>query len=240
LRSQVEFLKAQVDLEKLIGHQAEHLKQFPHDDAFSKRRKAEICRLIELYSPSIVAKPIFRETASWSSSLWINVGEKTNQALGKIVIGKNSPVVVGTSVVGVIEYVGERRSRVRLITDATIVPSVRAIRDNQTFLAKGEIKGVREAFFRSKQAVLQGVGFNCDFEDEEGGSHDLRLGNIIKSGDLLITTGMDGVFPPGLRVAVVSKVHPLSEGATSYEIDAVPCVRNFDDLTFVAVLPPLE
>jgi len=296
LRDQLELLKAQVDLEKLVVEEAELLKYFAQDDAYAKRRKAEIFRLVDLYAPSIIGKVIFRETASWSSSFWINLGEKTNQTLGRILIAKNSPVVIGTSVLGIVEYVGQHRSRVRLITDSSIAPSVRILRGSEQtsviadqarkllvmlesydeiskehsikkeldqflknlnpvhenfYLAKGEMRGMRGPLFRSRHALLQGVGFNYDFEDDEGPSRDLRSGRpvhpttapetaLVKKGDVLVTTGMDGIFPAGLRVGQVVQVHPLREGASAYELDALPLIGNFDNISFVAVLPPLD
>lgn len=296
LHDQLELLKAQVDLEKLVVQEAELLKYFAQDDAYAKRRKAEIFRLVDLYAPSIIGKVIFREAASWSSSFWINLGEKTNQTLGRTLIAKNSPVVVGTSVLGIVEYVGQHRSRVRLITDASIAPSVRILRGSEQknlitdqarkllamlesydaiskdhpikkelnqflqnlhpdkenfYLAKGEMRGMRGPLFRSRHALLQGVGFNYDFEDDEGPSRDLRSGRpinqntadeiaLVKKGDVLVTTGMDGIFPAGLRVGQVTQVHPLREGASAYELDALPLIGNFDNISFVAVLPPLD
>lgn len=284
LLTQVELLKAQVDLEKLVGEEAELLKQFVKDDAYAKRRKAEIFRLIDLYTPAVIGKVIFRETASWSSSFWINLGEKTNQDLGKTVIAKNSPVVAGTSLLGIIEYVGEHRSRVRLITDASIVPSVRVLRGGQQkqvialqtkkllemlngceeisqdhslkkelqdfyqklnpsgvnfYLAKGELRGMRSPLFRSRHALLQGVGFNYDFDDEEGSAQDLKS-PLVHKGDILVTTGMDGIFPAGLRTGQVTKVFPLKEGASAYELDALSLIENFDDISYVTVLPPIN
>jgi cell shape-determining protein MreC len=296
LRNQLELLKAQVDLEKLAVEEAELLKYFAQDQAYAKRRKAEIFRLVDLYAPAIAGKVIFRESGSWNSSFWINLGETTNQTLGKVLIAKNSPVVLGTSVLGIVEYVGKHRSRVRLITDSSIVPSVRVLRGGEQkrmiaeharklleliegceeiskshplkkelsqlaqdlhlseesfYLAKGEMRGIRTPLFRSRQALLQGVGFNCDFEDDESPSRDLKSGKpidtassseivLVKTGDILVTTGMDGIFPAGLRVGQVTKVHSLREGASSYELDALPLIGNFDHISYVSVLPPLD
>ena len=53
----------------------------------------------------------------------------------------------------------------------------------------------------------------------------------------LVTTGMDGVFPMGLKIAEVTRVYPLREGAYSYEIDAVPFVKNLDSLQTVFIIP---
>ena len=74
---------------------------------------------------------VFREPTSWSSTLWINLGEKDNERLNRKVIGPSSPVLVGTSIVGVVEYVGKSQSRVRLITDSRLCPSVRALRGEE-------------------------------------------------------------------------------------------------------------
>lgn len=296
LRNQLELLKAQVDLEKLAVNEAELLKYFAQDQAYAKRRKAEIFRLVDLYAPAIAGKVIFRESGSWNSSFWINLGETTNQTLGKVLIAKNSPVVLGTSILGIVEYVGKHRSRVRLITDSSIVPSVRVLRGGEQkrviaeharkfleliesceevsknhplkkelsqlaqdlhlskesfYLAKGEMRGMRTPLFRSRQALLQGIGFNCDFEDEESPSRDLKSGKpidtassseivLVKTGDILVTTGMDGIFPAGLHVGQVTKVYSLREGASSYELDALPLIGNFDHISYVSVLPPLD
>jgi hypothetical protein len=117
-------------------------------------------------------------------------------------------------------------------------------------LAKGELHGTSHPLWRSRAQVLKGVGFNYDFPDREGPARDLRSGEpygmsrkeglipLLKPGDLLVTTGLDGVFPPGFRVALVSTVHVLKEGASTYEIEAVSTAGNLDELTHVFVLPP--
>lgn len=117
-----------------------------------------------------------------------------------------------------------------------------------SYLAKGEIRGCSAPIFRSKSSLLKGIGFNYDFSDEEGLCKDLLSGRditqkegfirpLIKKGDLLITTGFDGVFPPGLDVAIASKVFPLKD--FSYELEAKPAVGNLDSLKVVFILPPI-
>ena len=202
---------------------------------------------------AVPAQVIFRSSGSWDSVLWINTGEAHNQKLGKQIISLNSPVVVGTTVVGVIDYVGHKQSRVRLITDPSLNPSVRAVRsiDERTwYLAKGELKGSSLSQYRTKIGNLIGTGFNYDFPDHEGPARDLRSGAVIGSEseaypplpiilpkDLLITTGMDGVFPPGLSVATVTRVNMLKEGDYYYDIEAEPCCDFLDQVTLVSVLP---
>jgi rod shape-determining protein MreC len=268
--------------------------------SLKKRHQLELQRLLHLQLQAVPAKVIFRSPTSWNSSLWINLGETTNEELGKIAIAKNSPVLVGTSVVGVVDYIGKSQSRVRLITDMGLTPSVRAEREitqqpllnekihaviqllkktkgalttvqeqddlieqlekatqhfaqseHSWFLAKGELNGFSKPLWRSQRHLLKGTGFNYDYADGEGPARDLRTGNpidnsskeaaipLIKSGDILITTGMDGVFPPDLLVAQVQNVHMLKEGDYYYELDALPTAGNFDDLSLVFVLPPV-
>ncbi len=262
---------------------------------FFQRRSEELKDLINKQIQALPAKVIYREPTSWSSSLWINVGEEDNESLGRQIVAKDSPVLVGTSLVGVIEFVDRKKSRVRLITDSGLIPSVRALRgkmQNQELsqlldaviarlqsredlpidqaiaellhireniqytkedlrLAKGELHGSSEPMWRTKSQVLKGIGFNYDYADSEGPSRNLQTGAfnkntslettpILQKGDLLVTTGMDGVFPSGLNVAIVTKVHSLKEGAYCYDIEAKPTALNLEDLTSVFVIPKLN
>jgi rod shape-determining protein MreC len=306
LRSQIENVRQWLLYEDRIQEQIARYKLIAKPNAadeqiknFFTRRSEELCQSLDLQICSLPAQVVFREPASWSSTLWINLGEKDNQKLDKKIIGKNSPVLLGTSVVGIVEYVGDHQSRVRLITDSRLAPSVRACRGGEqnryilenlealmfalelredlfqsseqkeemarqlynlkkmliqqtgdVYLAKGELHGTSRPLWRSRSQVLRGIGFNYDFADSEGPSRDLRSGEaagqrkqaipLLKMGDVLVTTGLDGVFPPGFRVAIVSKVQTLKEGASSYEIEAVSTAGNLDLLTHVFVLPPLE
>jgi len=271
----------------------------PSSSEFFSRRAKEISKILELQMQSIPAKVVFREPASWSSFVWINVGEKQNKALGRAVIAKNSPVVVGGCLIGVVEDVRHSQSRVRLITDSNLTPSVRTIRGKQQnqqlwqqlesvfrllemrkdlfqspeeqkaivsffsriksristegqdrYLAKGELHGGSAPLWRSRSSLLQGVGFNYDRPDSEGAARDLRSGkskngynsleslSILKEGDLLITSGLDGVFPAGLPIAVVKKVENLREGASAYELQAEAAAGSLNDLSTVFILPP--
>lgn len=199
---------------------------------------------------AVPARVIYRSVNSWNSSLWINVGEADNALYGKQVITKNSPVTLGTYVVGVIDHVGKRQSRVRLITDAGLTPSVRAVREEageKRYLAKGELRGIYQPQWNSAGQILQGFGFNYDFPDEYGPARDLRTGSdgkqtpisLLQPGDLLVTTGMDGIFPPNLEVAKIAEIFPLHEGDYSYSLTAKPIVENFNDLSIVFVIPPI-
>ncbi|KAF3362196.1 putative Rod shape-determining protein mreC [Chlamydiales bacterium STE3] len=252
LHEEIVRLKELLEQELSLLSQGFNEQYFPesHDDlkqAFFNHQK-RILELFRLRLSSLPAKVIFRAANSWNSSLWINLGEADNKSSNEQIVAKNSPVVLGDSVVGLIDYVGKKQSRVRLITDCGLSPSVRVSRDD-LLLAKGELSGQSLPLWRSKKQVLVGTGFNYDFPDEEGPARDLRTGEptgtkgpsipVIQVNDHLVTTGMDGVFPPGLKVGIVTHITPLKEGDYYYELEAKPIVKNLQDLSLVFVLPPL-
>lgn len=246
---------------------------------------------------AIPARVIFRSFDTWNSFLWINAGEAANRIGQTSTVAYNSPVIIGTAIVGIIDYVGEFQSRVRLISDSRLTPSVRAIRGGEQdfligeqieklmqqmkhkknlplspdeqitlsqlllklkqnlmpfkktwYLAKGELLGSVFSARLGQNVTLKGTGFNYDFADEEGESRDLRIGKfmssqeqampILKVNDLLITTGMDGIFPAGFQVAIVTRVGLLKEGDYFYDLEAEPVAGPLEELALVFILPP--
>lgn len=249
---------------------------------------------------ALPAQVIYRSPATWHSALWINVGSEDNQRVNSPIVAKNSPVIVNGAIVGILDQIGLRQSRVRLITDSGLTPSVRAVRgsfqdmlllqelslfidrlksasallqedvrnqlvrylnkmndilqpirrESSWFLAKGELHGSSYPLWRFRGTQLQGEGFNFDFPDETGTARDLRSGapidnplgekiSLLKARDLLVTTGMDGIFPAGFPVAEVTKVEPLKEGDFCYTLEARPIVDHLNELSLVFVLPPI-
>lgn len=255
---------------------------------FFQRRAEELSALLQKKLFSLPAQVVLREPISWSSCLWINIGNKQNKSLGKLIVAKNSPVIKGNTLIGVVEEVLKDRSRVRLITDSALIPSVRAVRGSRQdfevaqqintlidrikaqehlfvdekekesflsslfnlksrlylskedlYLAKGELHGSLSISNRTKSPLLKGLGFNYAFADQEGKGDQIKV-PLIQSGDLLVTTGLDGIFPKDLDVAIVTKVHPLKPEDCTYQIEAQSTVGNLDDLSTLYVLPPKE
>lgn len=120
-----------------------------------------------------------------------------------------------------------------------------------SLLAKGEIQGIARWKGASGDLLLRGVGFNYDFADQEGPARDLRTGEVLdfpdsepavpllKVHDVLVTTGLDGVFPPGLTVGEIVQIDPLQEGDYFYTLEARPTAGDLNTLSFVTVLPPM-
>lgn len=116
------------------------------------------------------------------------------------------------------------------------------------FLAKGLLQGKSGPLWRSMNQELKGIGFNYDFSDDHGPARDLLTGKaedktsitLIEKGDLLVTSGLDGVFPEGIPVAYVKSVDPLKEGDFFFNLKAIPSADSLNDLTDVFILPSLS
>ena len=260
--------------EEHLQQEAELLSQLdtPHTSDFFRSRWLSLRSLLTQQLLSTPARVIYRDPASWSSSLWINVGDKEG-------ITPNCPVLADGSLIGIVEHVEPSRSRVRLLTDSRLVPAVRTTRGNaqnrelsallqavservgarselfqyvdeknlllqliqnvveylgalpeEGYLARGELHGSSHALWHSKQPLLQGIGFHGDGE----------AAPPLKEGDLLVTSGLDGVFPPDLNVAIVTHVYPPKRNGYVYEVEARPTARSWHDLRTLLVLPALE
>jgi cell shape-determining protein MreC len=281
LRKQLDIVYEWIGSEKRLRDQIDLLQK----ETPPMTKRAEVMRsVLQQQAVAAFGRIIYRDPSSWSSSCWIDVGEESNQSIGRKVVAKNSPVVVGSALVGVVEYVGKRQSRIRLITDSGLKAAVRAVRGTvldreivseikvlmdrlkhhpklksgpametlvqlrealpirweDGYFAKGEVCGSSAPYHRVLRSSLKGIGFNCDFPDEEGAALDLRSERVVQNGDLLVTSGLDGVFPAGLKVAIVKSVSALREGAFYYELEADPAAGNLNDLSSVYVLPPLS
>lgn len=279
----------------------ESLDEEASSKEFFQRRYQELKTRLALQLESVDAKVVYREPTSWSSFIWIDKGSEYNKLCGVEIIAENSPVVIGNAIVGVVEYVGKNKSKIRLITDEKLVISVRALRgysqnrllhdalslvsdqlkfrkelffsteeqDNTLkiledlsqnielltsdhYMAKGEIHGSSLPLWRCRSQKLKGVGFNYDFDDEEGAARDLRTGRsfspnpqdvqkaLLQEGDLLVTTGMDGIFPAGFHVGVITYIHPLEDGSFYYNLEAKAIAPHLDEIEKVSILAPRQ
>lgn len=63
--------------------------------------------------------------------------------------------------------------------------------------------------------------------------------DLIEPGDLLITCGLDGRYPPGLRVGYVRQVKAQDPARTLFEVEASMALADFSKERWVWVLPAL-
>jgi rod shape-determining protein MreC len=100
--------------------------------------------------------------------------------------------------------------------------SVVLLIDNSRFSAAVRLEGSRA------EAVLSGAGLNrCTIKYVE-----TSIG--VKEGESLVTSGLDGIFPPGIPAATVTKVD-TTEGALFHRIEAMPLVdtRKVEEVIIV-------
>lgn len=109
----------------------EQLAALQPGEAFSdavERHRTMVSKALIHQLEGLPSRVIYRAPASWNSSLWLDVGTNDNEQHGRIIVASKSPVLKDGALVGVVDYVGEHECRVRLLTDAGLVPAVRVAR----------------------------------------------------------------------------------------------------------------
>jgi cell shape-determining protein MreC len=156
LKKQNESLRRRLFSEERVEYQLKKLKELISLDEkksldFFKRRRKAAEELLDLELFSVQAEVIRRDIGEWNSTLWINVGNGMNDKLGRTTISVGSPVLKGPYLIGVIEQVNQNKSRVRLLTDPSLVPSVRVARGGTN---EREFGGLVKQVYN--QAVIRG------------------------------------------------------------------------------------
>jgi rod shape-determining protein MreC len=100
----------------------------------------------------------------------------------------NMPVVLPEGVVGKISAITRRRSLVEPLTSASSAVSV--------VVERSRVRGVIRPRFGSATDVL---GWHVDY---------VPARSDVRPGDRIVTSGLGGVYPPGLAVGTVTRVEP--------------------------------
>ncbi|WP_150138422.1 rod shape-determining protein MreC [Candidatus Enterovibrio escicola] len=123
---------------------------------------------------------------------------------------KGQSVINEHGIVGQVSYVGAHNSRVLLITDPTHAIPVRVMRNDILVIAAG--RG------QSDNIQLQNIPSSAD----------------IVAGDMLVTSGLGGVFPEGYPVAKVTSFS-FDNRRPFAQVDAIPAVQ-FDKLRYLLLV----
>ncbi|EOD80397.1 Rod shape-determining protein MreC [Grimontia indica] len=127
---------------------------------------------------------------------------------------EGQPVINERGIVGQVSYVGAHNSRVLLITDPTHAIPVQVVRNDIRVIASGR-----------------------------GDNDNIQLENIpsstdIEPGDMLVTSGLGGVFPEGYPVARVTSFS-FDNKRPFAQVDAKPEVQ-FDRLRYLLLVWPTD
>lgn len=125
-------------------------------------------------------------------------------------LAKNMAVITPEGVVGRVLTVLAGTAKVQLVTDPGSTLAVRVMRNREEGLLEGRID----------RCALKYVSYYVD----------------IQEGDILVTSGLDGIYPKGLPVATVTTVKK-HEASSFQTVTAKPAVR-FSRLEEALVLIP--
>jgi rod shape-determining protein MreC len=206
-------LKAGRDLSGVIAHYEFSVQQ-------NGALEAEILRLENLlklpampdfrYEPARVAR---RDDNGWWSTMIIRKGSNYGLPVG-------APVVLAGGVVGRIVEVHRFTAVVDLVTSPTFRLAATVSGDNRPISYQGGLN----AAFRSPRGVVEFVPL------------DIRATSAAPR--RLVTSGLGGVFPPGLVIGDITALEPSADGL--FNRGDVTLDARLGALTEVTVLVPLS
>jgi rod shape-determining protein MreC len=143
-----------------------------------------------------VTTVIARDTSEWGRTLTINKGSDRGVEVGQCVISSEGYLV------GIVSETGPGWATVRTLIDTSMSAGAKVFRTGQTAVAEGEWDSMREGRLR--------LNF-------------LPLGSDIQHDDIVLTSGLGGVYPPGLPIGRVAGVRPAMSGQMEYA-ELIPMV----------------
>ena len=181
-------------------------------DAEETARLRELLELRQMLPhDTLVAQVIVREALPWFRSLMIDKGTRHGVAL-------NAAVISPTGVVGRVIRVGPQAAQVQLLLDQQSGLGARIERSRVTGVVSGQVR-------------------------EQPGAADATTGDLVMKfvpmladvveGDVVVTSGLDRMFPPGL---VVGRVRSVLRGSGLFKDVRVAASADFDRLEEVLVV----
>lgn len=213
MHSKDELLKAGKDLSGLIAHYEFSVQQ-------NKELEAEILRLENLlklpsmpafrYEPARVAR---RDFSGWWQRLTIRKGENHGIPVG-------APVIFAGGVVGRVVEVHRYTAIVDLITSPTFRLAATVSGDNKPISYQGGLN----SSFKSPRGTVEFVP--------------LDIFATPAAPKRLVTSGLGGIFPPGLAIGDITNLEPSTDGL--FKTGEVALDERLISLTEVTVLVPLN
>jgi rod shape-determining protein MreC len=154
-----------------------------------------------------MATVVARNPSEWERTLTLSKGSEAGVEVGMTVISSEKQLV------GIVSQVGAGWSVAETMINTTMTAGAKVYRTGQTAIAEGEWNLMRSGRLR--------LGY-------------LPLGSDILHGDLILTSGLGGVYPPGLPIGTVADVQMDASGQTEYA-ELIPSAR-LDTLTLVFIV----
>ena len=183
--------------------------------------RANRCDEIELANNRLRALLDFQETMKQKTVAGEIIGKDPSPWFRSIIINKGKrdglrpslPVIVPGGVVGIVTDVSDRYAKVLMMIDQNCSVDAVVQRNRARGVVRGEARDIC-----SLEYVLY--------------RHDLRVGDIV------VTSGLDGVFPKGLRIGTISEVTKKNSGIFQ-DVIVTPFV-DFETIEEVLVIlsPP--
>ncbi len=152
-------------------------------------RLRKVLSLREQLATSVMAAEVLYDAADpYTRKIIIDKGLLQSVELG-------SPVLDESGVLGQVTRVHPLVSEVTLVIDRELAIPVLNVRT-----------GARSVAYGDPSAQLSGFGSGLELRFMGSNSD-------VKEGDLLTTSGVDGVYPPGLPVATISRIERRAESA---------------------------
>lgn len=152
-----------------------------------------------------VAEVLTAEMDAYRQQVIINQGKEDGAFVGQ-------PIIDERGVVGQVISVGEKSSRVLLLTDVTHAIPVQVLRN--------DVRGIASGTGHSDELILDHLPRTVD----------------IAKGDVLVTSGLGGNFPEGYPVAVVETV--VNDGSSHFARVTARPLASFDRLRYLLLLWP--
>lgn len=172
------------------------------------RRMSELLGMAAEPAPELIAgKVVARDVSGWWRKIRLNIGSDHGVETGM-------PVVSGAGLVGRTAAVSARRCDVLLMLDPSFRVSARATGSGAFGIVRGRGLSERGELVCTMEYVARGAG--------------------LKPGDALVTSGLGGVFPPGIPIGRVSHVYAEESGL--YQNADVAPSADFKRVDFVFVL----
>ena len=192
---------------KLLAQQAERIAQAERLLAENMRLRALLALAPALAVRTQAAEVQYEAADPYSRKLFINRGATQGLALG-------APVINESGVLGQVTRLYPLSAEVTLLTDKDAAIPIINARSQQRGAAYGGLA-------KGSAMELRFVAANAD----------------VKVGDLLQTSGVDGIYPAGLAVAKVAHVERLAEGGFA-RVTLAPAALA-DGVRHVLVLEPV-